>query len=51
MSKTKAMNSKAAGRIQSATAAKTGGQAAKGSFAARAQRAAAKSSNCKSPKK
>ncbi|MEH6647738.1 hypothetical protein [Sulfitobacter sp.] len=32
MSKTKAMNSKAAGRIQSATAAKTGGQAAKGSF-------------------
>ena len=51
MSKTKAMSPKAAVRIQSATAIKTGGQSAKGSFAARAQRAAAKNSNRISAKK
>ena len=51
MSKTKAMSSKAAGRIQSAMAAKTGGQTAKVGFAARAQRTAAKNSNRISAKK
>ena len=51
MSKTKAMSPKAAGRVQSATAVKTGGQTAKGSFAARAQSAAAKNSNRISAKK
>jgi hypothetical protein len=51
MPKTKAMNSKAAERIKSATAPKTGGQTSKGSFAARAQSAAAKSSNRSSSKK
>lgn len=45
MSKAKPMSPKAAARIQSASAAKTGGQTAKGSFVARAQSAAAKGSN------
>ena len=40
----KGMTSKAASRIQSSTARKSGGGTAKGSFASRAQRAAAKSS-------
>ena len=40
----KGMTSKAASRIQSSTARKSGGGVAKGSFASRAQRAAAKSS-------
>lgn len=39
----KKMTSKAAARIQSSTAKKSGGKVAKGSFAARAQRAASKS--------
>lgn len=51
MSKTKAMNPKAAGRIQSAATAKTSGQTAKGSFAARAQSAAAKNSSRSGSKK
>jgi len=36
------MNSKAASRIQGATARKGGGKVSKGSFASRAQRAASK---------
>jgi hypothetical protein len=51
MSKAKTMSPKAAARIQSAGATKTGGQTAKGSFAARAQSAAAKGSNRSSAKK
>ncbi|WP_210879904.1 hypothetical protein [Roseovarius autotrophicus] len=51
MSKAKIMSPKAAARIQSAGAAKTGGQTAKGSFAARAQSAAAKVANSSSVKK
>lgn len=39
----KKMTSKAASRIQSSTAKKSGGKVTKGSFAARAQRAALKS--------
>jgi len=39
------MTSKAAARIQSATAKANGGKVAKGSFASRAQRAAAKNSS------
>ena len=45
MSKSKSttpMTTKAAGRIQSSTAKASGGKVAKGSFAARAQSAAAK---------
>ncbi len=38
------MSSKAAGRIQSATAKANGGKVAKGSFSSRAQKAAAKGS-------
>ncbi|MCB0616839.1 MAG: hypothetical protein KDC75_26155 [Phaeodactylibacter sp.] len=41
-SSTTKMTPKAAGRIQSATAKKNGGQVSKGSFAAKAQKAAAK---------
>lgn len=41
------MTSKAAARIQSSTATKSGGKVSKGSFAARAQRAAAKNSGSK----
>jgi len=51
MSKAQNMSQKAAARIQSAGAAKTGGQTAKGSFAARAQSAVAKSANRSSSKK
>lgn len=51
MPKTKAMSSKAAARIQVANSAKSGGQTAKGSFAARAQSAAAKNANRTSSKK
>jgi hypothetical protein len=51
MSKRKSMTTKAAVRIQSAGAAKAGGQTAKGSFAARAQSAAAKGSRNASSKK
>lgn len=51
MSKTKTMSSNAARRIQSATTAKTGGQTAKGSFAARAQSAAAKNAGRNGSKK
>lgn len=51
MSKAKPMSPKAAARIQSASAAKTGGQTAKGSFVARAQSAAAKGSNRSGAKK
>lgn len=39
----KKMTSKAASRIQSATAKKSGGKVTKGSFTARVQRAASKS--------
>jgi len=39
------MTTQAAARIQSATAARTGGQTQKGSFAAKAQSVAAKNSN------
>ncbi|NRA71947.1 MAG: hypothetical protein HRU24_13075 [Gammaproteobacteria bacterium] len=46
MSNTKTpMTSDAAARIQSANAAKTGGQTQKGSFAAKAQSVAAKNAN------
>ncbi|WP_154446815.1 hypothetical protein [Halovulum marinum] len=41
-SKSTPMTSSAAARIQSAQAAKTGGKTPKGSFAARAQKSAAK---------
>jgi hypothetical protein len=51
MTKSTNMTTKAAARIQSAGAAKTGGQTAKGSFATRAQSAAAKASNSPSAKK
>ncbi|WP_171172913.1 hypothetical protein [Ruegeria sp. HKCCA5929] len=51
MPKTKAMNSKAAARIQAANSAKSGGQTTKGSFAARAQSAAAKNATRTSSKK
>lgn len=51
MSKAKTMTSKAVARIQSNSAVKTGGQTAKGSFAARAQRAAAKATNNSRPSK
>jgi hypothetical protein len=51
MSKTKNMPQSAAARIQSAGAVKSGGQTAKGSFAARAQRAAAKGSKSNNTKK
>lgn len=44
-SKSTAMTAKAAGRIQGASARSNGGGIAKGSFAARAQSAAAKSAN------
>lgn len=50
MSKSKSttpMTTKAAGRIQGAAAKANGGRVAKGSFAARAQRAAAKGSSKK----
>ena len=43
MAKSKGMTSKAASRIQSARAKRVGGKVSKGSFASRAQRAAAKS--------
>lgn len=43
--KSTAMTAKSAGRIQGATARSSGGGVAKGSFAARAQSAAAKSAN------
>ena len=42
MAKSKGMNSKAASRIQSVGAKRGGGKVSKGSFASRAQRAAAK---------
>ncbi|MEP1304469.1 MAG: hypothetical protein ABJK11_14805 [Balneola sp.] len=42
MSKSKTMTTKAAARIQSATAKSNGGYTPKGSFASRAQSAAAK---------
>ncbi|SEL29483.1 hypothetical protein [Pacificibacter marinus] len=51
MTKSINMTTKASARIQSAGAAKTGGQTAKGSFAARAQSAAAKTANSSSAKK
>ena len=51
MSKVKNMTPKAAARVQSAGAVKSGGQTTKGSFAARAQRAAAKNSNNASAKR
>ena len=50
MSKSKSntpMTTKAAGRIQGAAAKANGGRVAKGSFAARAQRAAAKAGSKK----
>lgn len=49
-STTTPMTPEAAARIQSANAAKTGGQTQKGSVAARAQSAAAKNSNLKGGK-
>ncbi|MBL3610627.1 hypothetical protein [Rhodovulum sulfidophilum] len=51
MSKPTKMTTKAAARIQSADAAKTGGQTAKGSFGARAQSVAAKAENSSNSKK
>lgn len=45
------MNKGAASRIQSASAKSTGGQVSKGSFASRAQSAAAKNSTKNSTKK
>jgi hypothetical protein len=51
MSKSTNMTTKAAARIQSAGAAKTGGQIAKGSFAARSQSAAAKAAKSSNAKK
>lgn len=51
MSKTKSMTQSAAARIQAAGAVKSGGQTAKGSFATRAQRAAAKGSKSSNTKK
>ncbi|WP_417260658.1 hypothetical protein [Celeribacter sp.] len=51
MSKTTNMTQSAAARIQAAGAVKSGGQTAKGSFTARAQRAAAKGANSSTTKK